>query len=311
VTGPSPVGDRPRGRTGDFLTELFRTPLDPGYAQAARRRAGGAPPTGGLRRGTATAIRLAALIVIGFLLAVAYRHAAAAQPETGRARAGLVADVRARRDTTDEMQKRADQLRERVAAERDAALSDAGEGSRLRDQEAQAGLARVRGDGVVVGLADAPPPIDPVTGKRSSTNPGRILDRDLQDISNELWRLGAEAIAINGERLTATTTIRAAGDAILVDFRPITTPYEVSAIGPDNLTDRFAGSATAKRFGTYVHTYRLRFSVKQRDGITLPAATEPRLRYARTPPTASGAPGASGTGSASGSPVPSASGGGK
>mgnify|MGYP006206322601 CR=1 FL=1 len=54
----------------------------------------------------------------------------------------------------------------------------------------------------------------------------------LQDIANALWSAGAEAVAINGQRLTATSTIRAAGGAILVGFRPVTGPYEVSAIGP-------------------------------------------------------------------------------
>jgi uncharacterized protein YlxW (UPF0749 family) len=305
VTGPAPSGER-RPRTSDFLTELFRTPLDPGYAQAARRRTQGAPEPAGWRRGTALGIRVCALVVIGYLLAVSYEYAAAAQPEASRARAGLVADVRSRRATTDELQKRADLLREQVTRQRDAALSDSGEGARLRNLEAGAGLAKVRGAGIVVRLVDAPPPVDPVTGKQTGNNPGRVLDRDLQDIANELWRRGAEAIAINGERLTATATIRAAGDAILVDFRPVTAPYEVSAIGPGDLAGTFGGSATAKRFRKYADVYRMEFSVKQRDGITLPAAAEARLRYAHQPPDT---PSPSGSQRPSGSPVPSASGG--
>jgi uncharacterized protein YlxW (UPF0749 family) len=311
VTGAPPPGERPRGRPADFLTELFRAPLDPGYVQAARKRAGGGPEPARWRRGTARGISLAALVAIGFLLAVSYRYATASQPDTNRARAGLVADVRARRASTDELQKRADQLREQVARQRDTALSDSGETSRLHNLEADTGLAPVHGNGVVVRLVDAPTQVDPVTGKQSSTNPGRILDRDLQDISNELWRLGAEAISINDERLTATSTIRAAGDAILVDFRPVTAPYEVSAIGPDDLLDKFNDSATAKRFRTYVNAYRMKFSVKQRNGMTLPAATQPQLRYAQTPPSPPDSPGASGTRRPSGSPVPSASGGGR
>jgi hypothetical protein len=238
VTGPAPSGER-RPRTSDFLTELFRTPLDPGYAQAARRRTQGAPEPAGWRRGTALGIRVCALGVLGYL-------------------------------------------------------------------EAGAGLAKVRGAGIVVRLVDAPPPVDPVTGKQTGNNPGRVLDRDLQDIANELWRRGAEAIAINGERLTATATIRAAGDAILVDFRPVTAPYEVSAIGPGDLAGTFGGSATAKRFRKYADVYRMEFSVKQRDGITLPAAAEARLRYAHQPPDT---PSPSGSQRPSGSPVPSASGG--
>jgi uncharacterized protein YlxW (UPF0749 family) len=310
VTGPSPTGKPPRARPADFLTELFRAPLDPGYAQAARKRTGGPPEPARWRRVTARGTGLVALVVIGFLLAVSYRYAAAAQPETSRARAGLVADVRARRTASDELQKRADQLREQVVRARDAALSDSDESARLRNLEAGSGLARVHGDGIVVRLVDAPPPVDPVTGKQSITNPGRILDRDLQDISNELWRLGAEAIAINGERLTATSTIRTAGGAILVDFRPVTAPYEVMAIGPGTLRDTFNGSQTAKRFRNYVGAYRMQFSVDQRNGLTLAAAVQPRLRYAQTSPQPSPSSAAlrpSGSRRPSGSPVPSVS----
>jgi uncharacterized protein YlxW (UPF0749 family) len=291
VTGPPPDGQRPRAIPADFLTELFRAPLDPGYVQAARRRAAGAPEPAGWRRGTARGVRLVALLVIGFLLAVSYRYAVAAQPETSRAKAGLVADVHTRRAVADDLQKRADQLHEQVIRARDDALSDSGESARLRNLEAIAGLARVQGDGIVVRLVDAPPPVDPVTGKQSSTNPGRILDRDLQDIANELWRLGAEAIAINGERLTATSTIRTAGGAILVDFRPVTAPYQVQAIGPDGLRDAFNGSSTAKRFRNYVGTYRMEFSVDKRAGMTLGAAVQSPLRYAQPPqPAQSGQP---------------------
>jgi uncharacterized protein YlxW (UPF0749 family) len=316
VTGPSPTREPPRARPADFLTELFRAPLDPGYAQAARKRTGGTPEPARWRRVTARGAGLVALVVIGFLVAVSYRYAAAAQPETSRARAGLVADVRARRAASDELQKRADQLREQVVRARDAALSDSDESARLRNLEADSGLARVHGDGIVVRLVDAPPPVDPVTGKQSSTNPGRILDRDLQDISNELWRLGAEAIAINGERLTATSTIRTAGGAILVDFRPVTAPYEVMTIGPGTLKDTFNGSQTAKRFRNYVGAYRMQFSVDQRNGLTLAAAVQPRLRYAQTSPSpqtspqpspSSAAPRPSGSRRPSGSPVPSVS----
>jgi uncharacterized protein YlxW (UPF0749 family) len=300
---------RPQPPASDFLTELFRAPLDPGYAQAARRRALGAPPPTGWRRGVAQGTRVAALAVIGFLLAVSYQYAAASQPETSRARAGLVADIRARRQATDELQKHADKLREDVVRERDAALSGGGEAARLQILDAHTGLAKVRGDGVIVRLVDAPTPVDPVTGKRATTNPGRVLDRDLQDIANELWRLGAEAIAVNGERLTATSTIRNAGDAILVDFRPVTAPYEVSAIGPGGLRDDFDDSVTAKRFRKYVVAYRMQFSVKRRANMTLPAAAEPLLRYAQTAPP--DAPGSGAPRPPSGSPVPSPSGGGK
>src|SRR6185437_13357565 len=206
------------------------------------------------------------------------QHAVAAKPSTTKAREDLIGDVESRRTQAEQLQRQAENLRDQVAKARDNALADRGDAQRLRELAAGTGLGKVTGDGVVVTLADAPPQIDPVTGKPSDDNPGVVLDRDLQDIANALWQAGAEAIAINGQRLTATSAIRTAGGAILVDFRPVTGPYQIAAIGPDQ--DAFAGSGTAQRFRRYVETYRMQFTVKSRKGLTLVAAPDPELRYA-------------------------------
>jgi uncharacterized protein YlxW (UPF0749 family) len=266
----------------DFLLDLFRNPLEPGYADAARARAEGRGVGRGWRRAVARTARLVALALTGFLLAVSYQQAIAA--DTTRSRAQLLAEVRDRRAQTDELQRQADQLRDDVARARDEALGgDGTEVGRLRDLAAGTGLARVQGNGVVVTLADAPTPVDPVTGKPAGVNPGRVLDRDLQDVANALWRAGAEAIAVNGQRLAGTSTIRSAGGAILVDFRPVTSPYQVVAIGPDDLDTRLAGTVTARRFRHYVEAYRMRYEVRRAAGLVLPAVSDPHLRYARVP----------------------------
>jgi uncharacterized protein YlxW (UPF0749 family) len=285
------------GYAADFLLDLFRNPLEPGYAEAARARAEGRATPPGWRRTGIRGARIVALLLTGFLLAVAYQHTVTSDAEASRA--GLVADVRDRRAQTDDLQRRAEQLRDDVARARDQALGgDGDEVRRLRDLEAGAGLARVRGDGIVVTLGDAPPQVDPVTGKQPGDNPGRVLDRDLQDIANALWRCGAEAISVNGQRLAATSTIRSAGGAILVDFRPVAGPYQVAAIGPDDLDRTFGDSATAKRFRRYVEVYRMQFAVRRQSGLTLPAAPDPQLHFAHPP-----------SGSPSASPVPSRTGG--
>jgi uncharacterized protein YlxW (UPF0749 family) len=81
--------------------------------------------------------------------------------------------------------------------------------------------------------------------------------------------------------LTATSTIRKAGAAVLVDFRPVTSPYQISAIGPDDLSDRFTRSAAAASMRGLVQEYGLGFATREEDGLRLPAAANPSLRYAR------------------------------
>ncbi len=274
----TPPGDAPERRTfgPDFLTELFRNPLDPGYADAAARRDRGEGPTGVRKKliSGASALTLAAL---GFLLVVAYQETVATEPARSRAHDTLVDQVQDRRADTGELQRRADALRAEVAALRERELGGAAV-ARLRDLEAATGLAPVRGSGAQVTLTDGPTPIDPLTGDRKTD--AQVKDTDLQLAANALWAGGAEAIAINGQRLTATSTIRQAGEAILVDFRPVTSPYEVVALGPEDLAEDFRDGYAGRFFRELVSRYGMSFDAGVVEDVTLGAATELKLRVA-------------------------------
>lgn len=268
----------------DFLLQLFQDPLEPGYADAAKRKAAraqsSAPPPAAWRRRGALALRTVTLIATGFLLAVAYRQAVAAEPERSQAQAGLVEEVRSAQARTDDLQHQAASLRAAVSRLQETALGgDSQELRQVRELAAATGLAKVTGDGVVVTMTDAPPPIDPKTG-RPADQGERVIDRDLQSVVNALWSAGAEAVALGGQRLTATSTIRAAGDAILVDFRPVTSPYEVTAIGPPDLARRYNDSAAAADLRALAAQYAIGYSVRNADDLTLPAATDVPLQYA-------------------------------
>ena len=269
------------GLAPDFLSDLFRHPLDPGYADAATRRAEHGPRPPWRRRG-AYGLKVLTLAAIGFLLAVAYREAVKAEPEATQAHAGLVTEVKSAQTATDDLQNQSDQLRRQVSDAQAAALgADAEELRQLRQEEAATGLAPVTGPGAVVRLVDAPTPIDPNTGKQSDQPVNRVLDIDLQGVANALWASGAEAIAINGQRLSTLSTIRTAGSAILVDFRPVTSPYEVSAIGGPDMLGRFNHTPTAATMHSLVTRYGLSFATRSEDHLQLPAAPGPSLLYAR------------------------------
>ncbi|QDY08727.1 DUF881 domain-containing protein [Micromonospora sp. HM134] len=303
MSAPEDGSKRPvRLFTPDFLTELFQNPLDPGYADAAARRRRDPASTAGWRGASARAVAVVVVAAVGFLFAVAYRETMADEPSRSQARAALITQIKQREAETDAMTARAARLREEVGRQRDAALSGS-QAARLRNLEAGTGLGRVRGDGVVVRLADAAVQDDGAVNGDSAAGPPRVIYSDLQKVANDLWASGAEAIAINGQRLTATSTIRSAGAAILVDFRPVTSPYEVSAIGPRSLRDRFDDSRSAYLMRRVARDTGLSFEVRRAGDLTLPAAPEPRLRYARPSvspspsPAGSGAVGSSGAGS--------------
>jgi uncharacterized protein YlxW (UPF0749 family) len=279
--GPRPASGARQDPAPDFLLDLFADPLDPGYADAAAHRAEHGPRPAWRRQG-ALVLRTATLVATGFLLAVAYRHAVAAEPERSGAHAGLVDEVKAAQVRADRLQRRSDDLRSEVGRLQETALGGANPQLReIRQREAATGLATVTGDGVVVQLADPPTPIDPTTGKPTGADVSRVLDVDLQSVVNGLWSVGAEAIAVNGQRLTSTSTIRTAGSAILVDFRPVISPYDVAAIGPADVEERFNGGAGAAAMRALAKQYGLGFSSRARKGLTLPAAAaDTPLRYA-------------------------------
>jgi uncharacterized protein YlxW (UPF0749 family) len=272
----SPDADGQRRFTPDFLTELFQNPLDPGYADAAARKARGEAATGTPKKIISGASALT-LVALGFLFALAYQQTMAAEPARSQARETLVNQVQGRRSETARLQARADRLRAEVADLGERQLGGAAV-ARLRGLEAETGLAAVRGPGAKITIADGPTPIDPLTGERK--NEARVRDTDLQLATNALWAAGAEAIAVNGQRLTATSTIRQAGEAILVDFRPVTTPYQVVAIGPAALADTFRDGSAGRFFRALSSRYAMSYDVTAVKKVTLDAATEPTLRQA-------------------------------
>ena len=97
----------------------------------------------------------------------------------------------------------------------------------------QAGLVPVKGPGVEVRLDD------------SLQKPGAseeayyyiVHDVDVQAFVNELWAAGAEAVAINDQRVVTSTSVRCVGPTILVNAVRLAPPYVIRAIGAPSTLD--------------------------------------------------------------------------
>jgi len=269
-----------------LLNELMTYHLDSGYAAAAGRPKDRSPAA----RRRARVVLAVGLLLLGFVLAAAYRGTLRQAPDSERARQALVRDVQDGSALGDALQRRAETLSGQLVRERDAALTTSQTGdhvaAQVRRLEGAAAQRPVHGPGiaVVAGDAAAADQVDPATGRRIAVpadDNGRLRDRDLQSLVNALWAAGAEAIAVGGQRLAPTTTIRAAGEAILVDLRPVQGPYTIEAVGdPDTLLPRFADSDAARRFQSYTGLYGIQFTVRESGELRLRAATGPELRYA-------------------------------
>jgi uncharacterized protein YlxW (UPF0749 family) len=269
-----------------LLDAVLAETLDPAYAQAAAARAATGSPRRPRRRArTMVALTMA---VAGLLVAVAYDQAAASAQGREQVRAALVDDIRRDSEVTDELAVQLESLRAEVTSTRDDLLAASAVGQRALDDLARAedggAAVPVAGPGLLVTLANADPEADddPVGGGADDDPRGRVRDGDLQLVVNALWSAGAEAISINGQRLGPATAIRFAGEAVLVDFRPVTNPYEVSAIGdPDTLLSEFLASPEVNALAVISESFGLRFEFAREDELSLPAASIPELRLAR------------------------------
>lgn len=118
-------------------------------------------------------------------------------------------------------------------------------------------------------------------GTSGFADTGRVRDRDMQRVVNGLWESGAEAVAVNGQRLTALSAIRAAGDAILVDNRPLVPPYTVLAVGDGKkLAARFRASADGQYLQALHDGFDIRTSLSAQEEVRLPVAPSLIVRTA-------------------------------
>jgi uncharacterized protein YlxW (UPF0749 family) len=268
-----------------LLTNVMDHSLDDGYAEAADRKkaagAGGMPKTLRARLGLAAGLVLAALVVT-----VGAAQARVAAPVVAKEREELIDRIDRETDAADKLEGSVDKLRDDVGDRQRAALKKSGGEDQSELVGILSGAVAVHGPGVKRVVNDAKEATTGGDGNPRETNgfsdTGRVRDRDMQRVINGLWESGAEAVSINGQRLTALSAIRAAGDAILVDNKPLVPPYTVLAVGDGKrLSTRFQNSAD----GLYLHAlqenYGIRTAISTEDDVRLAAAPSVIVRTAQ------------------------------
>lgn len=266
-----------------LLTDLMDRPLDPAYEAARRARQARGSETSGRRRPWNTALVGATAVLTGVLLATSALTYAG--PESRDGRADLVARIEERRQAIETASVRNVALADEIHAREAGALGrNSDEAAQLEQLRVSAGVTPVTGPGVRITLDDAPG-LDPIGGgpRDETDDTGRIVYRDLQNITNDLWAAGAEAIAINGHRLTSTTAIRFAGAAVLVGFRPLARPYVIEAVvGPEGRA-AFQRGDGGRYLADLRTAYSARAALERAQSLSLPAADPLALEYAHRP----------------------------
>lgn len=225
----------------------------------------------------------AALLALGFLIAAQLASESPRVRYTTQERTPLL-------ETAGELQAQQDGLRSRILQLRDQVQGVEGQGagsadlvrvlnSELEQARIAAGLIPLTGSGIVLQLEDSQEPV-PADGSQADYLVG---SRDIRTVVEELWLAGAEAIAINGERVTPTTAVIDIGNSLLVNSAYLAPPYQVSALGAADLYQRlsalpgFIGFVRARAQG-----FGIRLSFAEPGSVDMPAFVGTvTLRYSR------------------------------
>ena len=258
-----------------LLDYLTATSVDEDYAHVSRRRGSGT----GTANGRPGRSALVVLLAFGLLVATAAIQTARGAQETASSRASLVKQLNNRKSTLADERRQLQRLRTEVRTAQQNDLVATRAGRALQDRLSRLGLAAgtlpAEGPGIQVVVDDAP---------GTTSYQQQVQAPDLQKLVNSLWQVGAEAIAINGQRLTSLSAIRDAASAITVGFRSLRRPYTVSAIGDsDTMGADLLDTAGGRAWVTLQSTFGLQFDVKTKDSMVLPAAKTPTLRSAQPP----------------------------
>jgi uncharacterized protein YlxW (UPF0749 family) len=267
---------RPPDASMSLLNHLLSHTLDEDYAPVAERRRGGTREhTAGGLAGLMIVLGLFGLLIVTMVLET-NRAAPALQEE----REQLIARIDEESREVEALRQRADSLETEVAQLQDHVLSRSRVGqaleTRLQRLSVLSGASPLTGPGLVITVDDA--------ANAATDRAGQVLDTDLQKLVNALWVAGADAVSIDNQRITSRTAVRGAGSAITVNYRSLTTPYVIRAIGnPDTLPARLLETEGGRAWLDLQVNFGVQFTSETRRSITVPGRAPFPIRFAQVP----------------------------
>lgn len=186
-----------------------------------------------MRTRGAQATIAAVCLVLGIMLAIQFKTTTTYNEQYPQERVEVLAEkLKTATSERDAMAEEILSLRSQLKNVRENNQAMADLQDELQKSSLFAGLLPVKGPGITLTVNDIP------RNLQNGDNPNNFIvhDQDLLFLVNELKASGAEAISINGERITAMSEIRCAGTMILVNTNRIAPPFVIKAIGnPDML----------------------------------------------------------------------------
>lgn len=242
--------------------------------------AAGPGPAPSRARRVRSAVSVALVLALAGLMFTA--NARLSRGEESRHPENLAQLVDKESDRVADLAAQVDALTREVAGLSDTEESPVGVDPDLASRTAlAAGTVPVRGSGLSVSLDDAPP--EGSYSPRIRPDDLVVHQQDIQAVVNALWAGGAEAMTLQGQRVTATSAFRCAGNILLLHGRVYSPPYVVEAVGdPDALRDALERSPGVQVYQEYVEAVNLGWAVEDHENLELPSYEGGlELRYAR------------------------------
>lgn len=270
---PETRRELPEHVTTPLLTLITTRSLDEDYAHVAARRTDAAiAPPRPHRTGWVTFLVVAAF---GLLTAVVLVQTSRDSEVRELGRTALIDQIESTRAELGDLQARIATLGRgnQEASARSNALARQQDDMRaiVERLEVRTGFTAVHGEGVRITL-DNRPGVDVNS---------EIRDEDLATLVDALWEAGAEAIAVNDQRIHVLGGIRNTNRAIHVNGSPVQAPYVVTVIGDNStLQARLQETSQGQVFLALANGYDFLYEVDNVDDVRLPAAPWRPLRHA-------------------------------
>jgi uncharacterized protein YlxW (UPF0749 family) len=148
--------------------------------------------------------------------------------------------------------------------------------NRMDELRDPAGLTPRSGEGVTVTLSDSPEDVFAAAAEDESLNLNLFVvhQQDIQAVVNAMWRGGASAVTIAGERVVSTTGIKCEGSLVLLQGAFYPQPYEISAVGdPDAIASALATDPIVSGYRANAADPRIQigWSLEQESQLQAPA----------------------------------------
>lgn len=131
-----------------------------------------------------------------------------------------------------------------------------------------AGKQKVQGAGVEVVIDDGTRALFP----GEDVNNLLVHDTDIIMIINELNRCGAEAVSVNGQRITPNTAVSCSGYTVRINGEVYARPFRIKAIGDGK---RMAAALVGPDgYGTSLKNWGVQFEVRLKDDLVIDAVSK-------------------------------------